>query len=347
MRDNSCVFILILAEKKLELLDRTIKSILAQADLSRLRVVVMDNASPKDTYRKLLDYEIQYPQLISVIREKKPTTKGRQLKDIFQHLRFTRVDYSMIMEPGDTIHPEFMQQGMRMLRLLNNARCIVFEAGLWDGTKEIRQQPIYQTDCILNASCKCEYTSRGIGHKVQVLYRSLPIGLTMKLPYFSVLAEQCSEWFSLILNQENSIIYRKDAYGCVCGQESFDVMDLLIKKAFYIKRNFYAIETGVFSSKHAADIQNVEVISAYRCLALTALKYAAAKIRQQSWKDAEDCLLFAEMIDLDIVDEEEYKFAAECIASQGGHAEALGQAEQLEQMLMQDSTEPPAGSFEF
>lgn len=340
MRDNSCAYILMLTYNDGDKIDRSMESILNQTvKYERLRVMIIDNASTDDTYRKLIDYEIKYPQLISVIREKQSTTRGRLLKKLVGHLRFSLVDVSLILNPGDTITPDFMKYGMELLRLHAEAGMIAFETNIYNGTTEV-QQPIFNENCILNGLCSRAYFENGIGHKVQILFRFIPLDTSIKLPYYSLIAEH-NEWFVLSYFKTANCIYVKNTYGSVYQSEDRDVISTLVKKAFYIKRNFYSVETNVFSNLHANNIENREVDAGYRCLAVMALQATLPKMKSGNYKLIEDCLIFAEMMYSAIVQEEAYLKIKEALHSRKFYIEELN-------LLLENKTcDPPRESFVF
>lgn len=341
MKNNMCLYLLMIADKNMKHMERTIESILAQTLAhSRLRVLIIDNASTDGTYQRLIDYEIKYPQLISVIREKQPTTRGRLFKRMIQHLRFSDVEFSMLMEPGDVIYPDGLIKAATAMRISGQCRCAVFEADLWDGENVNKQTPIYRENCILNKLCGIRYYTDGIGHKVQVLFRGLPIDLNMKLPYFAIAVEQ-DEWFTQLFYPKIYRMYIREPIGCIAVKETEDVVDVLVKKTFFLKRSFYPVETNVFSCFSAADMEAEELAAGYRLLAVTALQFAVEKLEKRDFKQAEDCIIYAEMMDLSITDEPAYQEIKKALG------ENVSDVSRLREMLAQESLEPPRESFVF
>lgn len=340
MRNNLCAYILIIADRNINYIDRTIESILAQTiDPMRLRVLMIDNASNDGTYQKLIDYEIKYPQMISVLRVKKPTTRGRLLKRMIEHLRYSSVACSMLMDPGDIIYPDFMEKCTTLMRL-RGARCIACETDIWDGSSVKQQIPIYTDNCILNSLCRISNFRDGIGHSVQILFKELPIGITVKLPYYAVVAEH-KEWFLQLFYLGSSRMYLKQPMGCIYKTETEDVITSLIRHTFFLKREFYAVETSVFSTMEAEDREMEEIKAGYHHIAIMALQFAVEKLKKQEYKQAEDCLIYAEMICFDIVEEELYMMIKKAVD------EKWTTVGDLEALLLQESVVPPRESFVF
>ncbi len=338
MKDNSCIYIFILVDRDADQLEKTIDSILNQTlDQSKIRVLIGDNASDVNEYKKLLEYEIRYPELISVIHEKKATTMGRLLKHMALHLRFSAVSHSLILRPGDVIYPAFLEQGLTVFKL-KYAREVVFDADVYDVGTVRHQMPVYSSNCILDILSRGEYYRRNGDHKVLILYYKFPLELNMKLPYYSVIADYYDEWFSLLINRNEIIIYIHHPLGCCIKRNKDDVVHDLIKRAFLIKRNLYAIETGVFSSSAASDIETGEVSDAYSNLSTMALHFAVDKVRKNEMKEAEDCLLFAEMMNKEIVNNELYVLINKYVT-----VDELGKndVEILEEAIKEESVDPP------
>lgn len=306
MKDSSCTYILIIADDRMEKLDKTIDSILKQTiEKELIRVLIIDNASQDGTYEKLLEYEIKYPQLISVIREKQPTIRGRLLKSLIRHLRFAQVGSSLLLNPGDIIYPDFIKEARTLLYLKEDAKCFIYEVDLFEGDGVVKQSPIFEENCILTRICKDVYYKYGIGHKVQVFYRKLPIDLSVKLPYYEV-TEKHHDWLAVSFHREDMNVYLKKTAGCIC-EEIIDYKQDLIEWAFFIKRTLYAVETQVFSTKDAADMEKDEIAAAYHCLAVMALQYTLKNLKKGLFEDAEDALIFAEMMKADIVKDDYYQ----------------------------------------
>lgn len=341
MKDSFCTYILIIADNSIEKLDKTIDSILKQTiERELLRVLIIDNASQDGTYNKLVEYEIKYPELISVIREKQPTTRGRMLKSLIRHLRYTQVGSSLLLNPGDIIYPDFIQEARTLLKLKKDIKCLVYEVDLFEGDRVVKQNPIFTENCILTHTCKDIFYKYGIGHKVQVFYRRRPIDLSAKLPYYEV-REKHHDWLALsfywlpfsLHYSEYDNVYLKKTVGCVC-KETNDFKQELMEWAFFIKRTLYPVETQVVSTKDAADINKEEIAAAYNCLAVMALQYALRVLKKGLFEDAEDALIFAEMMKADIVEDHSFKKLQEAVFLRKYE-------ESLDTLLIEESIKPP------
>lgn len=342
MRDNTCFYVLMMTDNEIDKIDRTIQSVLEQTyPMERIRIMVIDNSSIDGTYEKLIQYEIQYPQLISVMREKKKTTRGRLLKKMVEHLRFSTVDASTLLNPGDVIYPNFIKLGVEVLRLNNMIKLVAFETELFDGTFKKAQAPIYSENCIITNMCAGAYYRNGIGHKVQVIFRKLPLPEEIKLPYYALLAEH-KEWFTLSYFRNFNCMYRREIGGCIFSENEKDIVSQLIKKAFYYKRSCYAIETNVFSNLYANDTDVQQVHDGYRCLAIMGLQSAIKELESNSFKSAEDCLIFAEMMDLSIVQEAYYEKINQVLL-----ARETNQCAELKTLLESKTCYPPRESYVF
>lgn len=335
MTSSNCTYVLIISDNSMEKLHKTMDSILNQTvEQELLRVLIIDNASEDGTYHKLVEYEIKYPKLVSVIREKQPTTRGRLLKRLIRHLRFAQVGSSLILNPGDIIYPDFIREARGLLQLKEDIRCFIYEVDILEENRVIKQEPIFKNNCILTEVSKDVYYRYGIGHKVQAFYRKLPIGVVIKLPYYEVIAKD-HDWLAASFYNyrvRNNVYVRKTA-GCIC-EEMVDTKQRLIEWAFFIKRVLYAVETQVFSTTDAADLEKEEVEAAYRCLAMMALQYSVKDLKRGLFEAAEDALIFAEMMKADIVGHEGYKRLQEAIL-------VRKYEEELEKLFIEESVMPP------
>ena len=313
MNTQECTYFLIIPEDGIDGIKKTIQSIKAQqCPLEWLRVLVIDNATADGTYHKLLKMEMEYPELISVIRVKRPTTRGRLLKRMITHLRYTAVDSSVILTPGDVIYPDYVSTG-RMLLHLNGEHCLVSEVDLQQEKEKITQSPIYSDRCILTSLNRTEFYIRGIDHKVLIMYRGLPISLSGKLPYYEVVAKQ-NKLFQIDFHKR--CIYLNEVHGCIPGRKQ-DLKKELIQWTFFVKRQFYAKETQVFSTDTAKDITDDEIDLIYGSLASLALYFAKQKVEENSYEEANDFLAFAEMMKLDIALDDRYAALKDVIAGRG------------------------------
>ncbi len=340
MKDNTCTYILIpiYESQDKSLLDRTIGSITAQTlSRSKIRVLIDDNAFDVNSYRSILQYEIESPDIISVIHEKTPTTRGRMLKHMVNHLRFSKVDYIMIMEPGDVVYPTLLEKAMRYAHLCD-VKGLIFEADIWDGTQIQSPEHIYTDSCLLNELCREEYYRRDGAHKVIVFYVGWVLMTKIKLPYYSVIADYYDQWFSLIVSRNNAFLYVDEVGGAVCDKKITDPVSDLVKRSFLIKRNLYTIETGVRSTDAAADIETREVQAAYHNLAMRSLQLAYAMIQVRDEKKAEDCLIYAKMIESEIDQTELYRCLERLMEEKGKDDKIL---EQVKELLSTPAVAPP------
>lgn len=331
------VYVLMMTHNDVEKIDATIESVLNQTlDRRFIKFVAIDNASTDGTYEKLLHYECKYPSLISVIRESQQTTDGRLLKQLMGYLQYTKIDFSLLISPGDAIYQDYLEHGLLLLTLNKEVKVLISEVDTIISGKKEEQIPIFSTNCILRAGlCRNAYYTSGIGHKVQAMFRGLVIELAMKLPYFAQVVD-INEWFTMSFYVDYDCMYIRKKTGCVIKKEE-DIMKKLIQRAFFIKRNFYSVETGVFSTLKASSIEMIEVKAGYRCLAIMALQYAVDEIEKNSIEIAKQCLVYAEMMDLDIISEKAYIEITNTLSKKTPIS-------LLRSYLKQSSSEPPRES---
>lgn len=335
MKNNTTVYVLMLTNNDLEKIDKTIESVLSQTmEKKHIRLVAIDNASTDGTYEKLLKYEIQYPKIISVMRETQKTTNGRLLKLLLEYLQHTIIDYSMCIFPGDVLYPDFLEQSVQYMKLKKDAKVLIAETDILQDNKIIEQTPIYTENCLLREglSRKTFYTA-GIGHKINALFKGTILETKIKLPYYAQIVE-FHEWYSMSYFVNYNCIYLKKKSGYIFSEKSEDVIRILMNRAFFMKRGFYAVETNVFSTLRAESIEVEEVKAGYRCLAFMALQYAIDALRDHRKEIAKQCLIYAEMMDLEIIKEEGYN------QIKRGLTESVA-IETMQELMNQGSEEPP------
>lgn len=338
MWDEKYVYIIIPTYNCVDKLEETINSIYSQTyDLNAIRVLFMDNGSTDGTYEVELRYITQRPNMFSIVRLDSPTTIGRLLKRAVQSLRFSDIHYSTLLYPGDVLYPNYIYHSVRTMNLSLNASIMIAETDIKNEGHVESQTPVFTHDCIFhNTFHKDIYFNTGIGHKVQILFRGIFLTNTVKLPYYGQMAE-FHEWFTLIMLSQlksGNFIYSTEKGGCLLENEERDPIDKLIKRAFYVKRYFYATETGVFSTADAGGISRKHVGNGYKCLAIMALQYALQMIKKKEMGLAEDCLIYAEMMYLDIVDDAIYKTAVNVMKNEKN-------IDDFEAALKVGSLEPP------
>ena len=160
----------------------------------------------------------------------------------------------------------------------------------------------------------------------------------MKLPYYEVVVKS-HEWLSVAFFRDLTNCYIKQSGGCVYTEET-DIKRELIEWSFFIKRNLYAIETHVFSTKNVLNMQKEAVEAAYNCISVMALQYSVHKLKSGSIEEAEDALIFAEMMNLCITEDDRYIKLQQAITDRNYY-------EGLEQLFETKSETPPRVSFQF
>ncbi|MEG0961769.1 MAG: glycosyltransferase family A protein [Lachnospiraceae bacterium] len=335
MRKDFYVYIFIPTHNSIETLNTTVESIERQTyDKERLKVIFIDNASTDGTYQKELAYITGNPIMFSVIRETIPTTNGRLLKKAIDALYYAKFRFYLFLSPGDILYPNSIEQNILLFNLNRTAQILASEVDVKYEDNRTEQQPIFTDNCILRPSVdRIQYYKAGIGHKVQVMFRRRCLNFVIKLPYYAQLAEY-NDWISLVFYASAECIYTREKSGCITIKKEKDPITRLINKTFFIKRNFYAAETKVFSTMKADEVELEERSAGYHSLAVWALQYALEEIKCDNHKLAQDCLTYAEMIDLNIVEEEEYQMAVLALHDPSN-------IPLLEEKLLQDSVEPP------
>ncbi|MEG0806518.1 MAG: glycosyltransferase family A protein [Lachnospiraceae bacterium] len=315
MRRDDRVYIFIPTRNCSAQLKDTVDSLLRQTvTTAGIRIVFMDNASTDGTYEKELSYITMQPQLFSVFRENVPTTEGRILKKAMTALRFSEIGFSLLITPGDILYEDCLECEMQLLIQNDNVGFVVAEVDLRDGEdKPVLQEPLYAENCELMLKYnKTAYFSTGIGHKIQLLFRGkfLPTGET--LPSYAQLS-QFNDWVSVSALQQDPFLYIREKKSCIYIKETEDPIGRLTDVTFWMKRMFYSVEIGSVPINKEEDFLPGEREESYRGMAILALQYSSEQIKKQRPDLARKCLLYAEIMYLNIVNEEVYKTAKQAI----------------------------------
>lgn len=336
-----CIYIVIPVFNQVSLMDRTMESILTQTyPQSELRVLFVDNCSSDGSYEKALEYVKAYPQLVSVYRMPQPTKPARLLKQASRYLRFSLVQFIMYLNPGDELYPEFMSSAIRLMHLRGNISAVYANVDLRSGNGETRSQiPVFTENCVINKETDYAlFFTAGIGAKVQAIYKGRQILATERLIDVEKRTD-IHDWLGAAFSNCGDVAYLTESMGCVQQPEQQDVMFALMTKAYSLKSQFYMTETNAnYVEQYKRDTSDME--AAYRCLAKNALLCAIEEGKQGDRETAEKCMMFAEMMCLEIVEEDAWFCLQDALCGKASY-------DIVEELLRVDSVVPPKHCFIF
>lgn len=302
------IYIIIPVTNGRELIKKSLQSILDQTySRKELRVLFIDNCSSDGSYEQILEYVSKYSELVSVYRMKRVTTQARLIKQAVEYLRFSQVHFSMFLNPGDTIYPEFIKEAINIFHMKKSVNSVVSGIDIEhvDGSIE-KQHPIFTDDCILDKVVNSDlFFTAGIGAKVQRIFRYLPFGLAERLVDVEKMID-LHDWLSMAYPKRGKMAILSANFGSML-ETKVDVIFDLMTKAYSLKSQFYLTETKenkVIQERKLTEVSDME--AAYRTIAMDAL-FAAVRAGTEGDHDTvRKCLVFAEMMWLLIKDEELY-----------------------------------------
>ncbi len=336
------IFLIVFVDNEVNLIEDTMAGVLEQTyPHSEMRVLFMDNASTDGSYEKILDYIERYPALVSVYRMGRPTKPARMLKQVARYLRFSPVHFIMFLHPGDRLYPEFINKAVGLMHMNGEISAVYSNIDICHADKSIeKQKAIFTDNCIIDKEVNYGlFFDAGIGAKVQALFRGLQPNALERLVDMEKRIDR-NDWMSAAFPSGGKIVYLTESMGYMLERESYDIMFDLMTKAYSLKSQFYMTETVAnYTERQRKDRRDME--AAYRCLAKNALLYAYEAERNRNRRLAEQCLMVAEMMCLDIVEEEAYVLLHQAIQD-----DKIPEME-IKDRLKMNSVKPPRDCFIF
>ena len=295
------VVVLLITENNVDTIDRSIQSIFTQNyDLDRIKIVVVDNFSTDGTYEKLMDYIISND--ISVYRLDKKYIKTRIMYHANLMLQFTLHKYITILNPGDILRPDYIEKCCSLMDNSPsiNSRVLICETDILDENKNvIVQNALYNESKLLERSKDfITLFINGLGHKVQCFYQHGTISNSLvELPHFVDFTDLFKNAFLLI---NTDFLYEKEVLATTCKIKYDDPLEDLLFRYYFIIR--LVIYRGTINNESTAYLEPlITENEIYEKLSLFALQYALEAIDESKFEVAEKILLFAEMLDENII----------------------------------------------
>lgn len=336
-----CIYIIIPVYNQAGFIDDTVNSILAQTyPRNEQRVLFVDNCSNDGSYEKILQYVKDYPQLVSVYRMDSPTKPARLMKQAIAYLRFSPVHFSMFLNPGDVIYPNFMKKVIDLMHFQKEIAAVYTNVDIKRVDGKVQEQKAVFTDsCIIDKEYDYSlFFSAGTGMKVQAVYRRLPTTVSERLVDLEKRTD-IHDWMSAAFPNVGKVGYLAESLGCICVAPKKDVLFELMTKAYSLKSQFYMTETSAnYIEQSKKDVSDMK--AAYRCLAENALLYAVEEGEKGNLDLAEKCLIFSEMMDSDVAEEAAYQLLRDALQGNRSFEEAA-------ELLKTDSVKPPRHCFIF
>ncbi len=314
MKNIYNVVVLLLTDNCLKQIDTSIESIHSQTfEQKRLKIVAVDNGSTDGTYERLIKYARESELAVFRLRERFLPT--RLLCHALSFLDYINYKYITILRPGDILYPDFIARCADIMEKYSDCErgILISETDIREESGKLKQQsPIFTNNCILRKKVHYPYLlTTGFEHKVQSFYCRGMIPLILpELPF----AVDHTAWFKMANYLfANDCIYIRESLSAIRDTAYEDPVHELMLRLYQITR------CEITSSHRPADMPpgyTGKVPSAKQVrdrLCRLALKYAAQAVNQGNNKIADKILLFIEMVEADILNNEEYNLVKQAI----------------------------------
>lgn len=293
--NNFDVIVLLLTDNCIDIIDRSIQSVLNQSfNPEQIKIVVVDNNSKDGTYEKLINYVKS--DNISVYRLAKKYLKTRLMFQANILLQYTLHKYITILNPGDILYPEYIEKCTSILEDSSylNAKVLFTEVDFHDANGKVSNQvPLFDKSCVLEMKKHfMELFTNGLGHKVQCFYHHGTIAnVLVELPHIVDFTD-CFKKAIFLLNSD--CIYIKNNLACISKTKYVDKIDDLAFRLYFITRlKIYRDTFCNEGTDHLEALNSKEEI--YKNLSQLALQYAYESVLENDIPTANNALLFSEM----------------------------------------------------
>lgn len=301
------VVVLLLTENCLEKIDKTIEILHRQTfNPLRLKIVAVDNGSTDGTYERLIKHSLE--SNLSVYRLKEKDLPTRLLRLALKFIEYVDYKYITLLRPGDILYPEYIAKCAEVMDKYADIerRVLISEADIFDDSGTlVHQIPIFSNNCILHKRIHYTYLlAIGSQHKIQSFYckKTIPNNLP-DLPF----CIDHTDWFKMAFYAFfGECIYLKDSLSLIHATPYEDPFYELMLRLYQITR-LEITKNTLFSDMPLDDNKNVPSMEFVKTsLCRLALKLAAHALDKSDAKTAKKIMLFAEMVDENILNLDEY-----------------------------------------
>lgn len=303
MKDTYNVAVLIFSENCFSKVHKSIQSALAQDfDPRRIKIAVVDNASTDDSYERLLGLAASNP--IAVYRMRKTYLPAQLLRRSLRILKYFDWRYMTILNPGDVIYPDYVATCSRVMDTNPDfdRKALFCEAHvIGAGGEVVAQKPVFADNCILRKrEHYTQFFMHGTGHKIQAFFAEKAFSRHLSDLVFCA---DYSDWFyKAMLAFNTDCIYLQKVLAGIALREDTDLLEDLVLRLYLVKR-LDLIRGTVFADMAYGCLDEVpseQVIS--QNLSKLALHHAGQALCSGASETAQKILLFAEMVNEQIVD---------------------------------------------
>ena len=336
------VVVLLLTYNCIDKIEKSIQSVLDQTfDKNRIKIVVVDNHSDDGTYEKLINYVKD--DRISVYRLRVKRTPTRLLLSANSFIEYIDYKYLLMFNAGDELYPNCIEKYTAIMDQYSDMdrRILICETDIKDECGNISSQvPVFTENCILlKREHYTRFLSNGVGHKIQCFYcRGVLSSNFSELPFIV----DYNDWFKKALfSFKMGCIYIKDSLSCTLATKyDNDLYDLILRFNLVIRLEL--TRSSMYSEenyKYLDELNSRKLID--QTLSSLALQYALDAQRKSDPAAANKILLFAEMINEDVIKTDLYSKLKYLIGS------CTRPESSTNYNTLQQSISPPEGSMIF
>lgn len=301
------VAILLITHNCVDKIDRSIKSVLDQTfDNTRIKIVVIDNHSDDGTYEKLMGYVKE--NRISIFRVRVSRTPTRLLLSAMSFLEYVDYKYLLVLNAGDELYTDCIKNYTAIMDEYSDIdrRILICETDLKNELGHVsKQRPIFTENCILlKREHYTQFLTNGTGHKIQCFYcRGVLSSNFAELPFII----DYNDWFKKALfSFRMGCVYIKDSHSCTLATQYHDELyDLILRLNLVIRLEL--TRSSMYSEenyKYFDELNSRKIIN--QNLSSLALQYALNAQKRSDTSAANKILLFAEMINENVMMSELY-----------------------------------------
>ncbi len=309
------IIVLIIADNDISKIEQSLESIQQQSfDQKRIKTIIVDNGSADSTYEILLKYSRTKDISLYRFSNKRPYTKI--LYFINSILKYLDYKYISILRPGDILYPDYIKTHAALMdkHATPGRGLVISEADITDkNNKTVHQTPVFSHDCILLTNRHYPYIlAHGSGHYVQCFYsKDIILEPLSDLPFCT----DFTDMFKMaVYGFKTDIIYIREPLSLINPVIHEDpVYDLILRLLLATKLNMIKSIRSSTVENNSTDTPVMDKINAQLCY--LSLKYATDALYTKDYRVTKKALLFAEMLNHDIVNTEKYRLIKHALIS--------------------------------
>ncbi len=309
MNNTVRVWISIIAYNSSDVIDRTLESIYRQTyAMENLYINIVDFNSTDGTCEKLFAYD---PYHLGIYQIKENIKKERRQAKAMEFMNFGQfggITYYLLLDAGDTIVPEFIENCIQLLteNISFYPNVVMCEADIYlkDGSLK-KQVPLFEKSFILNGEKdKFEYLKRGYQHRVITFGYVGWQGRRYHVHENNDLKNWNKRFYT---NMNTNALYVKETMGCIMNEVEYDFSRVIANYGNLISFFRY------YDMQYERHLDESCVKRTYLNFAYEALWNSYLKLERGDRLEAENFLMFSEIIYSKIADVKAFKAIKECL----------------------------------